>query len=123
MSWLLSPLPHLFMDGSRMGDSCPDPRGCGSLIFHIYVGVAHFFGSQFEYQISIFGVSSNVKIGLRMLKCDIRSQFECQNWILNVKMRYSGQIGMSKKTKNENEKRKTKNKLLHLASNVTIYWH
>ena len=91
----LSILPHLFMDGSRMGDNGTDPKGWGSPIFHIYVGVAHFLGSQFEYQ-----------------KCDIRSQYERQNWVLNVKMRYSSQIGIMSKNKKKqqtNEKRKAKN--------------
>ena len=55
-----------------------------------------------------------------MSKFDIRPEFECQNRISNVKMRYSARIRMSKnekrKAKNEkrktkNEKRKTKNKL------------
>ena len=31
-----------------------------------------------------------------MSKYDIRSQFECQNRILNVKIRYSASVGMSK---------------------------
>ena len=42
------------------------------------------------------GPSSNVKIGFRMSKCDIRPEFECQNRILNVKIRYSVQVRMSK---------------------------
>ena len=48
-----------------------------------------------------------------MSKFDIRNEFECQNRILNVKMRYSARIRMSKneKRKAKNEKRKTKNKL------------
>ena len=31
-----------------------------------------------------------------MSKLDIRPEFECQNWILNVKIRYSARIRMSK---------------------------
>ena len=45
---------------------------------------------------SIFGPSSNVKLGFRMSKCDIRSKFECQNRILNVNIRYLARIRMSK---------------------------
>ena len=51
---------------------------------------------DFECKNSIFGPNSNVKIGFRMLKFDIWSQFECQNRILNVKIRYSARIRMSK---------------------------
>ena len=50
----------------------------------------------FECQKSIFGPNSNVKIGFRMSKFDIRPEFECQNRILNVKIRYSARIRMSK---------------------------
>ena len=48
-----------------------------------------------------------------MSKFDIRPEFECQNRILNVKMRYSARIRMLKneKRKAKNEKRKTKSKL------------
>ena len=41
--------------------------------------------------------SSKVKIGLRMSKYDIPPDFECGNRILNVKLRYSAQVRMSKK--------------------------
>ena len=51
---------------------------------------------DFECQNSIFGLNSNGKIGFRMSKFDIRSQFECQNRILIVKIRYSAQARMSK---------------------------
>ena len=56
---------------------------------------------QFECQNTIFGPSSNVKIGFflnvkirywprfQMSKYDIPTQCECQNRILNVKIRYS----------------------------------
>ena len=45
-----------------------------------------------------------------MSKYDIRPQFECQNRILNVKIRYSARFRMSKneKPKAKNEKRITK---------------
>ena len=39
----------------------------------------------------------NNKIGFRMSKSDIRPEFECQNRISNVKMRYSAPDRMSKK--------------------------
>ena len=45
-----------------------------------------------EYKNTIIGPSSNVKIGFRMSKYEIRPQFECQNRILNVKIRYSAQL-------------------------------
>ena len=68
---------------------------------------------DFEYQNRTFGPNSNVKIGFRMskfdirpefesqnrlsnVKFDIRPQFECQNRISNVKMRYSVRTKMSK---------------------------
>ena len=41
---------------------------------------------DFDCLNSILGPSSNVKIGLRMSKYDIRPQFECQNRISNVKI-------------------------------------
>ena len=41
--------------------------------------------------------SSKVKIGFRMSKYDIPPDFECGNRILNVKLRYSAQVRMSKK--------------------------
>ena len=46
-----------------------------------------------------------------MSKYDIRPQFERQNRILNVKIRYSARFRMSKneKPKAENENRKTNN--------------
>ena len=47
-------------------------------------------------QSTISGPSWNVKIGLRMLKFDIQSQFECQHKISNVKISYSAQVRMSK---------------------------
>ena len=37
----------------------------------------------------IFGLISHVKIGFLMSKYDIQPDFECQNRILNVKIRYS----------------------------------
>ena len=42
-----------------------------------------------ECQNALFGPNSNVKIGFRMAKCDIRSQFKWQNRISNVERRYS----------------------------------
>ena len=51
---------------------------------------------DFECENAIFGPCSNVKIGFLMAKCDIRHLFECQNTILNVKMRYSASMRMSK---------------------------
>ena len=51
---------------------------------------------DFECQNAILGPNSNVKIGFRMSKFDIRSKFGCQNRILNVKIRYSARIRMSK---------------------------
>ena len=44
----------------------------------------------FKCQNAIFGPNSNVKIGLRMSKCYMQPEFECQNRISNVKMRYIG---------------------------------
>ena len=49
---------------------------------------------DFECQNSIFGPNSNVKKGFRISKCDIPSKFECQNRILNVKIRYSARNRM-----------------------------
>ena len=49
-----------------------------------------------ECQNSIFGPGSNVKIGFGMSKFDIRPDIESQNRILNVKIRYSARIRMSK---------------------------
>ena len=40
---------------------------------------------QVEGQNTIFGPSSNVKIGFRMSKNDIRPDFECKNRVFNVK--------------------------------------
>ena len=51
---------------------------------------------NFECQNSVFGSNWNVKMGLRMSKCDIQSKFESQNRISNVKVRYSARIQMSK---------------------------
>ena len=51
---------------------------------------------NFKCQNSVFGPNLNVKIGLQMSKCDIQSEFERQNRTLNVKMRYSVRIRMSK---------------------------
>ena len=51
---------------------------------------------DFECQNKKFGPSSNVKIGFCMSKYEIRSQFECQNRILNVKIRNSVPVRMSK---------------------------
>ena len=45
-------------------------------------------GQDFECKNTIFGPSSNVKIGFGMSKYDIRPQFECQNKILNDKLQY-----------------------------------
>ena len=45
---------------------------------------------------SIFVQSSNLKIGVRLSKCDIQTEFECQNMISNIRMRYSAPIRMSK---------------------------
>ena len=45
---------------------------------------------------TIFGRSSNVKIGLLMTQYDIQPKFECQNRIMNIKIRYSAQLRMSK---------------------------
>ena len=42
-----------------------------------------------ERKNTIFGSSSNVKIGFLMFKYDIRSFFECRIRILNFKIRYS----------------------------------
>ena len=39
---------------------------------------------------------SNVKIGFQKSEFDIRPKLECQNRSLNVKMRYSARIRMSK---------------------------
>ena len=63
--------------------------------------------------ISYFSKVKLVKIGFCMSKFDIRPEFECQNRILNVKVRYSARILMSKneKRKTKSEKRKTKSKL------------
>ena len=51
---------------------------------------------DFECENSIFGLNSNVKTGFRMSKFDTRSNFEFQNKILNVKIRYLARIRMSK---------------------------
>ena len=62
---------------------------------------------EIECKNTIFGPNSNVKIGFRMSKFDIRLQFECQNRISNVKIRrYSARIRMSKieKRKPKSEK-------------------
>ena len=45
---------------------------------------------------AIFGRYSKDTIRFLMSKFDIRLQFECQNRILNVKMRFSARIRMSK---------------------------
>ena len=59
--------------------------------------------SDFKRRNAIFGANSKVKIrisyvktGLRMSKCDIQPEFEWQNEISNVRMRYSSRIRMSK---------------------------
>ena len=59
---------------------------------------------------TILGLNSNVAIDLRISKYDIRPQCVCRNKILNVKIRYSASVRMSKneKLKAKNEKRKTK---------------
>ena len=41
-------------------------------------------------------VGSNVKTGFPMSKYDIRPEFECQNRIWNVKIRYTAPVRMSK---------------------------
>ena len=51
---------------------------------------------NFEFQNSVFGPNLKVKIGLRMSKCDIQPEFEGQNRISMVKIRYSARIRMSK---------------------------
>ena len=51
---------------------------------------------NFECQNSVFWPNLNVKIGLRMSKCVIQPESECQNRISNVKMRYSAPVRMSK---------------------------
>ena len=51
---------------------------------------------NFECVNSVFGPNLNVKIGLRMSKCDIQSKFKCQSRISNVNMRYSAPVRMSK---------------------------
>ena len=56
----------------------------------------HISKTYSECQSTIFGPSWNVKIGLRMSKLDIRSQFECQHKIPNVKISYSARVRMSK---------------------------
>ena len=58
--------------------------------------------------------SSKVKIGFRMSEYDIPPDFECGNRILNVKLRYSAQVRMSKK---DNE---CYNTIFSLNSNVKI---
>ena len=50
---------------------------------------------DFECQNTILGPISNVKIGLQCQNT-IFGLFECQNRILNVKIRYSAQFRMSK---------------------------
>ena len=51
---------------------------------------------DFKRRNAIFGANLKVKIGLRMSKCDIQPESECQNRISNVKVRYSARIRMSK---------------------------
>ena len=51
---------------------------------------------DFQCQNTIFGLSSNVKIGFERQKNDIRLYFERQNRILNVKIRFSVPLRMSK---------------------------
>ena len=61
--------------------------------------------------------SSKVKIGLRMSIYDIPPDFECENRILNVKLRYSAQVRMSKKDY------ECYNTIFSLNSNVKIgFW-
>ena len=45
-----------------------------------------------RYLAQVLQPNSNVNVGFQMSKCDIRPQFECQNMISNVKMRYSAGI-------------------------------
>ena len=45
---------------------------------------------------TIIGLSLNVKIGFLMSKCDFYDQFDSQNRIFNVKIRYSALVRMSK---------------------------
>ena len=93
---------------------------------------------DFECQNTIFRLSSNVKIGFWISKYDFPTQFECQNRIWNVKIRFSDSVRISKnekrKTKNEkrkakNEKRKAKNEnqtnftlLNELMFSVVLIW-
>ena len=58
--------------------------------------------------------SSKVEIGFGMSKYDIPPDFECGNRILNVKLRYSAQVQMSKKDF------ECLNTIFSLSSNVKI---
>ena len=51
---------------------------------------------DFESQNTIFRLSSNVRIGFCMSKYDFPTQFECQNRILYVKIRFSESVRMPK---------------------------
>ena len=43
---------------------------------------------------------TNDKMGIRMSKCNIRPEFECQNRISNVKMRYRLEIDCQNRISN-----------------------
>ena len=62
---------------------------------------------------AIFGPSSNVKIGSRLSKCNIRPKFECQNRISSVKTRYSARIECQNRISPENH-----NAIIGLTSNA-----
>ena len=47
-------------------------------------------------QNAIFSLNSNVKIGFLLSKCVIPPEFECQNRISNITLRYSAPVRMSK---------------------------
>ena len=61
-----------------------------------YLARIRMSNKDFECQNAIFGPSSNVKIGFRISKFDIRPEFVCLYRILNVKIRYSAPVRMSK---------------------------
>ena len=47
-------------------------------------------------QSAIFSLNSNVKIGFLLSKCVIPPEFECQNRISNITLRYSAPVRISK---------------------------
>ena len=71
-------------------------RTSGCLIWHDLTTLPKKYS---ECQSMISGPSWNFKIGLRMSKFDIRSQFECQHKISNVKISHSARVRMSKPQK------------------------